>query len=241
MKSAEESLGISSEEYNKIVDDCIYGKHTDKIEPKFKIGDFIVNDYCMGRIVEITNDAYLLDTEQGIPLSCEHNAHLWTIQDAKPGDVIYLPNGNNEYYLFLFKGIENAAVMSFAHFYQYNDGTSKVEGTTDNLCSVNDVFQPATKEQRDLLFQKMKEARYEWDAKRKKLKNIDAKENLTLDGDLMEADCMIAEQKPTWSEEDDYNVQCLVAKVVSDIQNGNVGRNQELIDWLKSLKQMIGG
>jgi hypothetical protein len=82
MKSAEESLGISSEEYNKIVDDCIYGKHTDKIEPKFKIGDFIVNDYCMGRIVEITNDAYLLDTEQGIPLSCEHNAHLWTIQDA---------------------------------------------------------------------------------------------------------------------------------------------------------------
>ncbi len=36
--------------------------------------------------------------------------------------------------------------------------------------------------------------------------------------------------KLAWSEEDDYNVQCLVAKVVSDIQNGNVGRNQELID-----------
>ena len=41
------------------------------------------------------------------------------------------------------------------------------------------------------------------------------------------------------SEEDDYNVQCLAAKVTSDIQNGNVGRNQELIDWLKSLKQRI--
>ena len=45
------------------------------------------------------------------------------------------------------------------------------------------------------------------------------------------------EQSSAWSEEDDYNVQCLVAKVTSDIQNGNVGRNQELIDWLKSLKE----
>lgn len=35
MKSAEESLGISSEEYNKIVDECIYGEHnhTEKVKP----------------------------------------------------------------------------------------------------------------------------------------------------------------------------------------------------------------
>ena len=46
-------------------------------------------------------------------------------------------------------------------------------------------------------------------------------------------------QNPAWSEEDDYNVQCLVAKVTSDIQNGNVGRNQELIDWLKSIKDRV--
>lgn len=37
---------------------------------------------------------------------------------------------------------------------------------------------PATKEQRDLLFQKMKEAGYMWDTEKKKLKKID-KENLT--------------------------------------------------------------
>lgn len=48
------------------------------------------------------------------------------------------------------------------------------------------------------------------------------------------------EQKPTeWDEEDDYNLQCMIAKVTSDIQKGNVGRNNELIDWLKSLKQKI--
>ena len=48
-----------------------------------------------------------------------------------------------------------------------------------------------------------------------------------------------SQQNPVWSEEDDYNVQCLAAKVTSDIQNGNVGRNQELIDWLKSIKDRV--
>ena len=38
MKSAEESLGVDSDTYNKIVDECIFGeqKPTDKVEPKFK-------------------------------------------------------------------------------------------------------------------------------------------------------------------------------------------------------------
>lgn len=43
IKSAEESLGIDSDTYNKIVDECIYGddeqKPFDKVEPKFKVGD----------------------------------------------------------------------------------------------------------------------------------------------------------------------------------------------------------
>lgn len=43
MKSAEESLGISSEEYNDIVNECIYGESnfSDKVEPKFKVGDIV--------------------------------------------------------------------------------------------------------------------------------------------------------------------------------------------------------
>lgn len=39
MKTAAESLGVDSETYNKIIDECIYGD--DKIEPKFKVGDKI--------------------------------------------------------------------------------------------------------------------------------------------------------------------------------------------------------
>ena len=46
-----------------------------------------------------------------------------------------------------------------------------------------------------------------------------------------------AEQKTAaWSEEDDYNLQCCIAKVQNDIDNGRIGRNRELLTWLKSLK-----
>lgn len=47
------------------------------------------------------------------------------------------------------------------------------------------------------------------------------------------------EQKPKWSKEDDYNVRCCIAKAESDIADGYSGRNKELIDWLKSLKQRM--
>jgi len=45
--------------------------------------------------------------------------------------------------------------------------------------------------------------------------------------------------KPKWSEEDDYNVQCCIAKAERDITNGYPGRNKELIEWLKQLKQRM--
>ena len=46
MKSPEESLGISSKEYNKIVNDCLYGesKFANKVEPKFAVGDWVVQE-----------------------------------------------------------------------------------------------------------------------------------------------------------------------------------------------------
>lgn len=124
---------------------------------KFKVGDWIANDYCMGKVIALTDDAYLLDTGQGIPFSCEHNVHLWTIADAKDGDVLQL-------------GLVTAIFEKFIG-----------NGCCTCYCSVwNGEFEiprqdcsygchnatPATKEQRELLFQKMKGAGYEWDAEK---------------------------------------------------------------------------
>ena len=102
--------------------------------------------------------------------------------------------------------------MSFAHFYQYNDGTSEVEGTTDKLSSANDVFQPSTKEQCELLFAKMKEAGYEWDADKKELKKVG--------------------QKPIWSEDDELNFK-------QAIYVCHQHHYFEVETWLKNLKDRV--
>ena len=192
-------------------------KTSDKAEPKFKVGDWVVQENIgVYKVIEICKSWYeVIDFENNhysISFDNEHMCYLWTIKDAKPGDVIYLPNGDNEHFLFIFKGIENAAVMSFAHFYQYNDGTSEVEGTTDKLSSANDVFQPSTKEQCELLFAKMKEAGYEWDADKKELKKVG--------------------QKPIWSEDDELNFK-------QAIYVCHQHHYFEVETWLKNLKDRV--
>ena len=127
--------------------------------------------------------------------------------------------------IILFRGIKDDNIDFYCDY-----DISKIDIPVDRF-SVNNGqhygnvedskdFHPATKEQRDTLFAKIKEAGYEWSDKKKELKKI--------------------EQKSTeWSEEDDYNLQCMLAKVASDIQKGIGSRNNVLIDWLKSLKQRI--
>ena len=149
---------------------------TNKIKPKFKVGDYIVSDYCTGRVIEITSDAYLLDIGQGIPFSCEYNVHLWTIQDAKDGDMLIDKSGSREC-PFIFKETKPSdiktdmlnplAVLGYCGI--GGAGFTKGSGWGD---TANCIYYPATKEQRDLLFQKMKEAGYEWDAEKKKLRKI---------------------------------------------------------------------
>ncbi len=62
--------------------------------------------------------------------------------------------------------------------------------------------------------------------------------------ELSELDKLMREEKQgksKWTEEDDYNVLCCIAKAERDITNGYLGRNRVLIEWLKLLKQRMGG
>jgi hypothetical protein len=86
MKTPEESLGIDSDTYNKIVDECIYGeqKPANKVEPKFKIGDNIEPiDSCLGSpltIYKICDGFY--ETNQGtLDFEFENN---WRLIEQKP-------------------------------------------------------------------------------------------------------------------------------------------------------------
>ena len=147
----------------------------EEFKPKFNVGDFVVSDYCMGRVVEITPDAYLLDTGQGIPFSCEHNAHIWNItKDAKDGDVLCCESG----WTCIFKAL-NSDISFSSYCFMDDTGwfceTGSESHTLDKafIKAYNGNIYPATKEQCDLLFQKMKGSGYEWDADKKELKKIE--------------------------------------------------------------------
>ena len=217
-------------------------KSTDKIEPKFKVGDFVVNDYCMGKVIELTKDAYLLDTGQGIPFSCEHNAHLWTIQDAKDGDVLdangapFIYKKHDKDYVYFYCGINLAGEF--------------IEANGIDTWNNNNKVYPATQEQRDLLFQKMKESGYEWDAEKKELKKIDEIEELFRNSDVevdSNEDGLIAatikyknEQKPAWSEEDNNCLSTIIAEF-SKCAGKSVSKDEWMRcnDFLNSLKNRV--
>ena len=148
---------------------------TPKGEPKYKIGDWITNgiDFTF-QVRSIEDDMYLRSDDYSIDIeTADKTFRLWTIQDAKDGDILACNNDilsicifsrfdgiNNKYDSFLCRcGLEGEGLGQELNIYGYHDDSTG--------------YVPATKEQRDLLFQKMKEAGYEFDAEKKELKKIE--------------------------------------------------------------------
>lgn len=231
MKSAEESLDISSKEYNDIVNDCLYGesKPADKVEPKFKIGDWVVSpNGVYWHIDLIRNGRYEVtaDTGQCGNWQLDTNIYrLWTIEDARDGDVLACENG----WTCIFKCLNDNLFSSYC--FMDHEGWFCEDGgqghTLDNrICG--EIY-PATKEQHDLLFSKMHEAGYEWDAEKKELKLL-----ITNGDDFFESEN--CEQKPSWSEEDEKMLAdaCIM---LDWYQGNNWWKAQHIKNWLKALKQ----
>jgi hypothetical protein len=203
-----------------------------KKEPKFKVGDFIVSDYCMGKVIALTDDAYLLDTEQGIPFSCEHNAHLWTIQDAKDGDVLVASDGS----IFIFKEVDYHSCKHYVAL--TTDGVVKLNEGLEHCWENSTAVHPATKEQCDLLFQKIHEAGYKWNAEKKKLGKRVIDEGKS-EMDYCFTKMMNGEKvSSVWSKDDeDYLLDVNFA--INDCFDK--GYAEELRNWLKSLKDRMKG
>lgn len=323
-----------------------FSDHTDKkpigkIEPKFHEGDWVVYMGTTAKILDLQKHCYVgkdTNNKDFVVSYCnECEMRKWNISDAKDGDV--LSNGEM---IVIFKHFVEPSYRQHIVAYIGLDTIGGIQVTDEDWELGIDKAKPATKEQCDTLFAKMKEEGWKWDAEKKELKKIEQKstENLTDvdheyysnllsndDSDNIDdyayqcAYCMSHDwmketatwedvqkavklgaewkkQKSTWneedekkrelliailnvnhpngyfkvnpigttnmeamskdelvswlksirpqkhiewSEEDDYNLQCMIAKAVKDIQNGNVGRNNELIYWLKSIKQRIEG
>jgi len=146
-----------------------YDKPADKDEPKyvpkFHEGDWVIGGLTKNeprQIAEVTEEGYKTTYGGWIGSSFEKDMRLWTIQDAKDGDVIC-----SGQIILLFKKWEDSD-WNFVIAYAGIDVSGKLQITNGHWLIANDSH-PATKEQRDILFQKMDEAGYEWDAERKEL------------------------------------------------------------------------
>ena len=161
-------------------------KPVDKVEPKFKVGDWLIRNDMVGVsccITQIHEPYYYSTTDHTfISFREEDKYRLWTIQDARDGDVLVSQSqcGLGTWY-GIFKSLDDNESMT-VRCYLAMDGRFE---TRKEWCFDKDVsdVKPATKEQRERFFAAMLDAGYEWDADKKELKKI--------------------EQDPAWSEEDE--------------------------------------
>lgn len=145
-------------------------KPVDKVEPKFHEGDWVIINGLVLKILKIQGDLceilFQQDELRVYKTSIiDNEARLWTIEDAKDGDVL-ISHYNDP---FIYKGLCDNLIDSYCGILKGNKFH-----VADKRCSwtVNSDIRPATKEQRDLLFQKMKEAGYEFDFEKKELKML---------------------------------------------------------------------
>jgi hypothetical protein len=140
-------------------------------EPKFKVGDWITNGEYTVKIVKVTDICYECKSNKGslhikVIAGADEDYHLWTIKDAKAGDVLVDTEGS----VFIFRKICDGYPNAYGGISTDNNFNHAYDsGYWTSTCF------PATKEQRDLLFQKMKRAGYEWDAEKLELKKIKPK------------------------------------------------------------------
>lgn len=194
-------------------------KPIDKVEPKFHEGDWAVSNLYRNarQISEVHfdeyNSYYVVDGKSVNLEEYDRLHHLWTIADAKCGDVLVASDES----LFIFARAKGDA--AYYYFSLCKNGSQEISDGKYAWEVAKDCY-PATKEQRDLLFKKIHEAGYMWDSDSKQLLSLKAEPN--------------NEKKSAWSKEDEGNLTdtCVAIRKFYHGTNGA----QELIDWLKSLK-----
>ena len=126
--------------------------------------------FCEDNTYLSTQDGSLIPSNSNVPFEvvCASTYFRdWTIQDAKDGDVIFYDDG----WTCIFKCIHGIWYSSYCFI--TSDGefhTSYEEHAVDS--TINGNAHLATKEQRDFLFQKIKEAGYKWNLETKTLEKL---------------------------------------------------------------------
>lgn len=138
-----------------------------KHESNFHEGEWVVSPMGVYWHIDAIRDGrYQVSSNSGVSTDWQLDTHIYhrfTIADAEDGDVL---TWDDNKCIALFKNIYDKESFNSHGFVGHC--TNKFE----SRISYHDIegAHPASKEQRDLLFAKMKEAGYEWDDEKKKLR-----------------------------------------------------------------------
>ena len=141
--------------------------NANKVEPKFKDGQWIVFNGLTLYINEVVKGYYRTTSKGGIPNSYDCNidnaARLWTIKDARDGDVLVASDDS----VFIFARVDGYGCIY--HIALANDGVLKINPRLTSAWESVRGVKLATKEQRDKLKKAMLKAGYKWNADKKEL------------------------------------------------------------------------
>ena len=242
--NADVLLKIAIEKFNSVQDASFEQKPVDKIEPMFKVGDWVV-DNCgyVWKIEGILNQFYILEGVEGGESRptiewVNKTFHLWTIQDAKDGDVLIASDDS----VFIYAGSTDRHAQFYIALSKYGDFNTEGGNWEDKNC-----VKPATKEQRDTLMKAMADAGWKFDFEKKELKKIHVIDEGKAEMDYCFTKMMNGEKvSSTWSEEDEYmlneTIQHLEELIRIDKAKHlacDVQYYQRDIDWLKLLKERV--
>ena len=143
--------------------------NADKFKPKFNVGDWVVNKFGDSwHIDSFDKKNYQVSDGKGnynyFPISKQDEMHLWTIQDAKCGDVLI----NSKKQPFLYNG-NYTSVRLGAYFGLTTTGGLLICDSHGNNWTDLTGVQPATEKERNALFKKLHDSDYKWDDEKKEL------------------------------------------------------------------------
>lgn len=146
--------------------------------PKFHEGDWVIDKQGLVHQIEnvvenITNHTFGYDIVGGGYFNDNSDVRLWTIKDAKDGDVLAAHEC-----LVLFKKLDGLNIKCYCT-YHFMDNQSFYVDTLQN----KDAFHPATEEEKKKLFDAIKDNGYKWDAETKTLERLNQPK--FKDGDIL--------------------------------------------------------
>ena len=138
--------------------------------PKFKVGEWIIFNGLTLLVNKVIQGYYRTISKDGIYNSydwaIDNAARLWTIADAKDGDVLVHSSFMFDDFIFIYN---NTSLLQ-AYCYYYKQINKIVIEDRSHPCPWNmQEVTPATKEQRDALMGAITEAGHLWDSKNKRL------------------------------------------------------------------------